>query len=123
MLFTVLITFLILDSIYLTLTKNYYNNLVTKIQKSPLELKIMPAAGAYSIILFSWYYFVFQNIKNQSKKKSIIDSAVLGFCMYSLFDFTNMAIFKNWDLKTVIIDSIWGSILYTLTTIIYLISI
>ena len=123
MLFTVLITFLILDSIYLTLTKNYYNNLVTKIQKSPLELKVMPAAGAYSIILFSWYYFVFQNIKNQSKKKSIIDSAVLGFCMYSLFDFTNMAIFKNWDLKTVIIDSIWGSILYTLTTIIYLISI
>jgi uncharacterized membrane protein len=123
MLFTVLITFLILDSIYLTLTKNYYNNLVTKIQKSPLELKIMPAAGAYSIILFSWYYFVFQNIKNQSKKKSIIDSAVLGFCMYSLFDFTNMAIFKNWDIKTVIIDSIWGSILYTLTTIIYLISI
>lgn len=43
--------------------------------------------------------------------------------MYCLFDFTNMAIFKNWDLKTVIIDSIWGSILYTLTTIIYLISI
>lgn len=123
MLFTVLITFLILDSIYLTLTKNYYNNLVTKIQKSPLELRIMPAAGAYSIILFSWFYFVFKNIKNQSKKKSIIDSAVLGFCMYSLFDFTNMAIFKNWDLKTVIIDSIWGSILYTLTTIIYLISI
>ena len=69
MLFSVLITFLILDSIYLTLTKNYYNNLVTKIQKSPLELKIMPAVGAYSIILFSWYYFVFQNIKNQSKKK------------------------------------------------------
>ena len=123
MFFSVLITFLILDSIYLTLTKNYYNNLVTKIQKSPLELKIMPAVGAYSIILFSWYYFVFQNIKNQSKKKSIIDSVVLGFCMYSLFDFTNMAIFKNWDLKTVIIDSIWGSILYTLTTIIYLISI
>jgi len=123
MLFSVLITFLILDSIYLTLTKNYYNNLVTKIQKSPLKLKIMPAVGAYSIILFSWYYFVFQNIKNQSKKKSIIDSAVLGFCMYCLFDFTNMAIFKNWDLKTVIIDSIWGSILYTLTTIIYLISI
>jgi uncharacterized membrane protein len=123
MLFTVLITFLILDSIYLTTTKNYYNNLVTKIQKSPLNLKIMPAVGAYSVILFSWYYFVFQNIKKQSKKKSIIDSAVLGLCMYSLFDFTNMAIFKNWDLKTVIIDSIWGSILYTLTTIIYLISI
>jgi uncharacterized membrane protein len=123
MLFTVLITFLILDSIYLTTTKNYYNNLVTKIQKSPLNLKIMPAVGAYSVILFSWYYFVFQNIKKQSKKKSIIDSAVLGLCMYSLFDFTNMAIFKNWDLKTVIIDSIWGSILYTLTTFIYLISI
>ena len=69
MLFTVLITFLILDSIYLTTTKNYYNNLVTKIQKSPLNLKIMPAVGAYSVILFSWYYFVFQNIKKQSKKK------------------------------------------------------
>jgi uncharacterized membrane protein len=60
---------------------------------------------------------------DKSKFRLQLDSAVLGFCMYCLFDFTNMAIFKNWDLKTVIIDSIWGSILYTLTTIIYLISI
>lgn len=69
MLFSVLITFLILDSIYLTLTKNYYNNLVTKIQKSPLKLKIMPAVGAYSIILFSWYYFVFKISRIRVKKK------------------------------------------------------
>ena len=114
-----LLSFLVLDSFYLGYMSDYYQKIIRDIQKSNMKLKLMPTIGAYIVILFSWYYFIYKNIKTQTKIKNCIDSAILGFCMYSLFDLTNHAIFENWDIKTVIIDSLWGMILYTIPTIIY----
>ena len=117
-----LLSFLVLDSFYLGYMSDYYKKLIYDIQKSPMKLKLLPTIGAYIIIMFSWYYFIYKHITHKTKYKNIIDSAILGFCMYSLFDLTNHAILKNWDIKTVVIDSLWGMILYTIPTTIYLIS-
>lgn len=117
-----LLSFLVLDSFYLGYMSDYYQKLILDIQKSNMKLKRIPTIGAYIVILSSWYYFIYTNLNKQTAIKNIVDSAILGFCMYSLFDLTNHAIFENWDIKTVIIDSLWGMILYTIPTIIYLIS-
>ena len=117
-----LMSFLVLDSFYLGYMSDYYKKLISDIQKSPMKLKLLPTIGVYIIIMFSWYYFIYKNITPKTNYKSIMDSAILGFCMYSLFDLTNHAILKNWDIKTVVIDSLWGMILYTIPTTIYLIS-
>ena len=117
-----LMSFLVLDSFYLGYMSDYYSKLIYDIQKSNMKLKLVPTIGAYIIIMFSWYYFIYKNLTSKTKYKSIMDSAILGFCMYSLFDLTNNAIFENWDIKTVIIDSLWGMILYTIPTTLYLIS-
>jgi uncharacterized membrane protein len=117
-----LMSFLVLDSFYLGYMSDYYKKLIYDIQKSPMKLKLAPTLGVYIIIMFSWYYFIYKNITPNTNYKSIMDSAILGFCMYSLFDLTNHAILKNWDIKTVVIDSLWGMILYTIPTTIYLIS-
>jgi uncharacterized membrane protein len=118
-----LLSFLVLDSFYLGYMSEYYNKIISDIQKSPMKLRKAPMVGAYIIILSSWYYFIYKNIKNQTTIKNIIDSAILGFFMYSLFDLTNHAIFEKWDIKTTIIDSLWGMTLYTIPTIIYSTSI
>ena len=41
----------------------------------------------------------------------------LGLLIYSVFDLTTKAIFKNWEYKAVIIDSLWGGSLFAITTI------
>ena len=49
-------------------------------------------------------------------KDSILIGGTLGLIIYGIFDFTNLSLFKNYNLKIAIIDTIWGSILFTLTT-------
>ena len=51
-------------------------------------------------------------------KEKVSYAFILGFCIYGIFDYTNLAIFKNYKLKTALQDQIWGSILFTLVTII-----
>ena len=36
--------------------------------------------------------------------------------IYAVFELTNLALFKNWFMLSVIIDTLWGGILFALTT-------
>ena len=105
--------FSIIDAIYLFLMKDNFNKLVSNIQKSPLKLKILPTIFCYIFLIFTLYYFII------NKNASILDAFLLGLGTYGIYDTTNMAIFKQWDYKTVIIDTIWGGILFSLTYFIY----
>tara|TARA_Y100000389_G_scaffold204091_2_gene254961 strand:- start:5971 stop:6339 length:369 start_codon:yes stop_codon:yes gene_type:complete len=105
--------FSIIDAIYLFLMKDNFNKLVSNIQKSPLKLKILPTIFCYIFLIFILYYFII------NKNASILDAFLLGLGTYGIYDTTNMAIFKQWNYKTVIIDTIWGGILFSLTYFIY----
>lgn len=108
--FIVGLIFLIVDSIYLSSTKSHFNKLVTKIQGSSLNLDIFSTILTYiSLVLGLWYFVI-------REKKSIMDAVFLGLAVYSVYEFTNKAIFKNWSWTTVIMDTTWGGILYGLTT-------
>ena len=56
-------------------------------------------------------------VSNDLKLNS--DAAVLGFVIYSVYDFTNLATIKDWRLDLSIMDSVWGATLYALSTFIY----
>ena len=49
-------------------------------------------------------------------KKSHIDAFVLGLVIYGVYEGTNYAILKKWPLKIVIMDTLWGGILFALTS-------
>jgi uncharacterized membrane protein len=112
MFFISAITMIILDSIYLTITSNFYNNLILGIQGSKIILKILPTFLTYVILILGLNYFII------SRKKSVKEAAILGFLIYSVFELTNMAIFDKWTINAVIIDSLWGATLFALTTFI-----
>ena len=112
MFFISAITMIILDVIYLTITSNFYNNLILGIQGSKIILKILPTFLTYVILILGLNYFII------SRKKSVKEAAILGFLVYSVFELTNMAIFNKWSINAVILDTLWGSILFALTTFI-----
>jgi uncharacterized membrane protein len=105
--------FTIIDAVYLFLMKNNFTKLVGKIQKSPLKLKVLPTLFCYIFLIFTLYYFIV------FKNGCFFDAFLLGLGIYGVYDTTNMAIFKDWDYKTVIIDTLWGGILFSLTYFIY----
>lgn len=107
-----MITMVVLDSIYLTLTKGFYNRQVKIIQGSDIRIKIVPTILVYFFLLVGLHYFILV------PKRPVIDAVLLGLVIYSVFELTNMAIFDKWSIQAVILDSSWGAILFGLTTFI-----
>lgn len=104
------IIFVILDGVYLNLIKNYFERQVQAIQGSGIKMNIIATAITYVFLIFGLNYFII------SKNKSVKDAALLGLVIYAVYEFTNLALFKNWSVLTVILDTTWGAVLFGLTT-------
>jgi uncharacterized membrane protein len=46
----------------------------------------------------------------------VTDAFLLGIVIYGVYETTNYALFKDWSILTVIIDTLWGGTLFAITT-------
>ena len=107
------ILLVLIDSVYLSMIgKPTFEKTVAAIQGSKLVVNMPPAIFTYILMAIILNYFII------SANKPAFDAFILGFCAYGIFDFTNLAIFKNYTLKTAIMDTLWGAILFYVTTLI-----
>ena len=106
---TILVVMLLLDSVYLFFTKNIFGEVVAKIQRTAMQLRLSGAIIVYLLLAVGLYYFIVK------PGRSAWEAALLGLVIYGTFDFTNYAMLKNYDLKTAIMDTAWGSLLFALT--------
>lgn len=107
------ILLVLIDSVYLSMIgKSAFEKTVAAIQGSKLVVNMPPAIFTYILMAVILNYFII------SANKPAFDAFILGFCAYGIFDFTNLAIFKNYTLKTAIMDTLWGAILFYVTTLI-----
>ena len=107
------ILLVLIDSVYLSMIgKPLFEKTVAAIQGSKLVVNMPPAIFTYILMAIILNYFII------SANKPAFDAFILGFCAYGIFDFTNLAIFKNYTLKTAIMDTLWGAILFYVTTLI-----
>jgi uncharacterized membrane protein len=100
----------LLDSVYLQIMKNAFNKQIMLIQGSPIQLNIFAAIGCYVSLIFGLYYFIIR------EKRSVKDAFLLGIVIYSVYDLTTLALLKKWSPMISLIDSVWGGILFALTT-------
>lgn len=109
---TFISTFLLvlIDSIYLTYVGNYFNNQIQSIQSSPLKLNLYGALIAYIFLSIGLNYFIIQ------RREPWYNAFLLGIVIYGVYEGTNYAILKNWSIYTVILDTLWGGILFGLVT-------
>ena len=112
-LFFVLLTFLVLDSIYIGLQLSSLNKIYKKIQNKPLSLKPLGAILCYIFMVFVLYYFIL------SQKKSVVDAFLLGLCIYGIYNTTSYAVLTDFPFSLVITDTLWGGILFASATFIY----
>jgi uncharacterized membrane protein len=113
------IILLLIDSIYLWGFSTYFSKLIKTIQKQPLVMNYLGVVICYILLIIGLNYFVLQNNSLKTKDK-IKNAFILGIVIYGVYDSTNHAIFNKWDLKTLLLDTIWGGILLSLTTYISL---
>lgn len=124
-LITIIIIF-ILDFFWIVLLNNSnYNNLVSDVQKSPLNINIPSAIIAYFIIFLSFLLIVYPSIDLDNKTNNLIllafkYSAILGFVIFGIFNTTNYTMFENYNLRTALMDTIWGTFLYFVSVLLTL---
>jgi uncharacterized membrane protein len=104
------IVFVFIDSIYLNLVSNYFSNQIKLVQSSPIKMNFLATLLCYIFLIFGINYFIIK------PKRSVQDAFLLGLVIYGVFETTNMALFSKWSWLTVIIDTLWGGILFALTT-------
>jgi uncharacterized membrane protein len=104
------IIFVVLDGLYLNLIKDYFNKQIKAIQGTDIKVNIIAVGITYVFLIFGINYFIIQ------KNRSVKDAALLGLIIYAVYEFTNLSLFKNWSYLTAFIDTIWGAVLFGLTT-------
>jgi hypothetical protein len=104
------IIFVSIDFIYLNLIKDYFNNQIKSVQGSQMNVNLFGAVLCYIFLIVGINYFIIK------PKKSVSEAFLLGIVIYGVYETTNYALFKNWSILTVIIDTLWGGILFASTT-------
>lgn len=114
-----IITVLIVDFIWLYLNRDRYQKLVRKVQGFALNINILGAILSYICVIVGLFVFSIPMIKyHKNNKQSLFELSMiygggLGLIMYGIFNTTNLGLFKNYDLTTAIIDTIWGFFIFT----------
>ena len=104
------IVFITIDFIYLNIMKDYFDKQIKNIQGTKIEMNFLGAALCYIFLIYGLNYFIIK------PRKTVSEAFLLGLVIYGVFETTNYALFKNWSMITVIIDTLWGGLLFASTT-------
>ena len=104
------IVFISIDFVYLNVIKDYFLNQIKLVQGSEPKVNFLGVALCYIFLIAGINYFIIK------PRKSVNDAFLLGIVIYGVYETTNYALLKNWSLFTVIIDTLWGGLLFAFTT-------
>jgi len=97
---TAAIIFLV-DIFYFLTAGIYARKMIERIQGTPLQMRYVSAAIVY-------LFLAYMLLETTSYKQAFL----YGVSIYAVYDFTNHALLDNYDWKFVIIDSLWGGVLF-----------
>lgn len=101
------VVFAVIDAIWLKLTANFYKKeFGSMLRAAP---NFFAAAAFYLIYVLGIVFFVLQPSWEVGEWWQVaVRGAAFGMIAYAAYDLTNLATLKNWSLKVVIIDILWG---------------
>ncbi len=125
--FLITIFTLSIDFIWLYLNYNNYNRLVTKVQGSSISINFIGAILSYLTVIIGLFIFSIPIIKYKLKENKnqslfllcLIYGGGLGLIMYGIFNTTNIGIFKDYEPFVALLDTMWGTFLFTISSYIF----
>ena len=101
---------LLLDVTFIGINSKMFSSQVMDVQLSSLKINIIGGILAYIFLLLGLNYFIIR------EHRSILDAFILGLIIYGVYEATTYTIFKKWRIQTVLMDTLWGGILFATTT-------
>ena len=93
---------LFIDAFWLFAINKQYAAAVTKMQGSPPRYRPLYAVPVYLALGYLL-----------TLPKNMAQAFLLGLCTYAVYDFTLLALFKDYSLKLALMDTLWGGVLMT----------
>lgn len=101
---------LALDALFIYASSAIFNAQILAVQKTPLKVNLVGAVLCYIFLIFGLNYFILQ------EHRSPLDAFILGLVIYGVYETTSFALLREWRPTTVLIDTLWGGILFASTT-------
>jgi uncharacterized membrane protein len=104
------IVLLILDFAYIGINLRAFQDQVTTVQRVVMQFRPAPAVITYILMIFALNYFIIKN------NRSIMEAFALGLVIIGVYETTNYSMFKKWNPYLVVMDTLWGGVLFATTT-------
>lgn len=110
-----------IDLTWIHLNKDRYSSLVRTVQGASMTGNKWAAMVAYVLMMAGLVLVVLPDALKEAKTKgkllaALRHGALFGLIVYGVFNATNVAMFRNYDLTTALLDTIWGTFAYFATT-------
>lgn len=103
---------LALDFMYITATRNMFEIQIADVQRVALQIRPLGGVLCYLLLVIGLYYFIVR------EHRPVFDAFLLGLVIYGVYETTSYALLKKWKWNIVLMDTLWGGILFALTTLI-----
>lgn len=104
------LVFLMLDGFFLTFVASpIFRVQIADVQSSPMKVNLVGVILCYGFLIFGLHYFII------SKRRPVLDAFLFGLVVYGVYETTTLAVLKNWRIETVLMDTLWGGVLFALT--------
>ena len=81
-------------------------------------LIICVVVAVYALMVTGLMVFVIPKVHGLNTLATIGYSGLFGLIVYGVFAMTNYAILQPWTIELMLLDTIWGFVLYSLTTVV-----
>lgn len=111
---TLVFIFTVIDFLYLSSISGHFKHLIQTVQNgNDMEFDLVATFFCYIALVFVLWYFIIR------ENRSPWEAALLGWSIYAVYETTNKATLKDWTWQMVMMDTMWGGILFATTTWIY----
>jgi uncharacterized membrane protein len=104
------VLFILWDLLFFWVNQSFLDNTIQSIQHKPARIRYAGALLCYIALTAILYTHL---------SLTYVQTFGLGASIYAVYEGTNYAIFQSWPATMVLLDTIWGGILFVLVKYIY----
>ncbi len=103
------------DYAYINVITSDFKNQMSDINGGQvLKTEFIQSILTYVILTFALFYFVITT--NASKEMKVINGALLGLCIYGVYEMINGSYIDKWKANTITTHTLWGGLIFGITT-------
>lgn len=104
------VSFVLLDLLFFWVNASFLSKTIRNVQGKSSDVRLSGAVLCYVALTLLMYFTL---------SLDYLKTFGLGVGVYAVYEGTNYAIFEKWPLQMVVMDTIWGGLLFVLVKAIY----